>query len=89
MAKAPPPQPTGAQIVAALRSALETALGKGQDPAGLVLNLTRRDAVLIHRSASFAPGEIRFEPDGMRVMGVMSTVGLTTVSALATQGADA
>lgn len=92
MAKAPPPQPTGAQIVAALRSALETALGQGHDPAGLVLNLTRRDAVLIHRSESFAPDDIRFEPDGMRVMGVMSTVGLTPVSALAVlaaQGADA
>lgn len=83
MAKAPPPPPTAAQTVAALRTALEAALEQGHDPAGMVLNLTRRDAVLIHRSDSFAPEEIRFEPEGMRVMGVMSTVGQTAVSGLA------
>ena len=81
MSQAARPMPKS-DTITALRGLISDADGQGADRAGLLLNLTHRDAALLKRSPAVAMDEISFLGGEMRFLGVKVEVGAVTVSAL-------
>jgi hypothetical protein len=89
MSPAPTPRATGfVQPAARFRKEIEAALGGGADPDSLVLQLTLSDASRLVRDRDTPAGDIRFEGDAMRFLGVPVKKGVETSALVMLPAAD-